>query len=542
MNEKSMKWITVLMTCAVVGLLAFQGYWINNVIEVGKKTFKHTAHEALHAVTNELEQQEILYTAEQKLKFNQRGVTVVSHDSVRFISKNANTPPIKDKVFITEETVKKLFFNTDTIDLRDPQFALEFDSEGRLGKLREGQFIDEDVMIEISRSKSQIDTVEIYDQKLQQKIEKVREKSEMVMVVLNELISKERNIQNRISKEQLDTLIARGLKNRGLDTDFAYGVYNDQSKELLLSSTDKYEDQLLKSNYRSKLFKSDVVDQHNYLTLYFPDKGFFIFKKVLISLIASLALILIIVYCYGYAIYIIKKQKQISEIKNDFINNMTHEFKTPISTVSLACEALRDKDVQKNEKFIERYIGIINDENARLGTQVEKVLQMATLDKKDFKLKLERLDIHEIIENAIQNINLQVEKRGGSIHKKLKADRRKVVADELHLTNIIYNLLDNANKYSKENPDITIATYNENGGISVSVADKGIGMSKEVVSKIFDKFYRVPTGNLHDVKGFGLGLAYVKTMLEALGGRIDVKSSMGKGSEFEIYLPQNGKN
>ncbi|MCK5369541.1 MAG: HAMP domain-containing histidine kinase, partial [Cyclobacteriaceae bacterium] len=206
----------------------------------------------------------------------------------------------------------------------------------------------------------------------------------------------------------------------------------------------------------------------------------------------------------------------------------------------LACEALQDEDVKKNETFLKRYISIIDAENKRLGLQVEKVLQMATLEKKDFKLKLEKLDVHDVIDRALGNINIQIEKRNGVIKKKLVASSKEVIADEVHLTNIIYNLLDNANKYSQENPQITIATKNKNDGIVVLVSDKGIGMSREVMSRIFEKFYRVPTGNLHDVKGFGLGLTYVKTMLDALGGSIGVKSDIAKGSTFEIYLPQNG--
>jgi two-component system phosphate regulon sensor histidine kinase PhoR len=165
---------------------------------------------------------------------------------------------------------------------------------------------------------------------------------------------------------------------------------------------------------------------------------------------------------------------------------------------------------------------------------------MATLDKKDFKLKLEMLDVHEVIDRALENINIQMEKRNGVIKKQLVASSKEVIADEVHLTNIIYNLLDNANKYSREKPEITITTENKNGGIVVQVSDKGIGMSKEVVNRIFEKFYREPTGNLHDVKGFGLGLTYVKTILDALGGSIGVKSDIAKGSTFEIYLPQNG--
>ena len=172
--------------------------------------------------------------------------------------------------------------------------------------------------------------------------------------------------------------------------------------------------------------------------------------------------------------------------------------------------------------------------------QVEKVLQMATLEKKDFKLKLEKLNVHQVIDRALENINIQIEKRDGVIKKQLLASQREVMADEVHLTNIIYNLLDNANKYSREKPEITIVTNNKKGGILLKIQDKGIGMSREVSNRIFEKFYREPTGNIHDVKGFGLGLTYVKTMLDALGGSINVKSDLAKGSTFEIYLPQHG--
>ena len=520
----------------MVGLVGFQAYWINNVVRVGEEQFNQSVHDAINSVAVGLEQQEILYTAEQKLKFNQDGVTIISHDSIRFISKNKDSNHSKN--FITEETVKKFFTSTDTIDLRDPNYSQRFDSEGQT--LREGQFIDDDVLIEISRSRSEIDTIQEYDERLKQDIAKVREKSEMVMVVLNELISKERKISNRISKEQVDSILNSNLLNRGIDTEYAFAVINDQTKELLLSTESEYNNEILKSNFRTKLFKNDLIDQHSYLFVFFPSKGVFIFSKIFISLAGSLILMLVVVFCFGYAIYTIKKQKQISEIKNDFINNMTHELKTPISTVSLACEALQDPDIKKSESFTNRYVSIIKDESIRLGMQVEKVLQMATLDKKDFKLKLVSLDMHNIIDNAIQHINLQIENRGGEIIKEFHAKQKEVVADEIHMTNIIYNLLDNANKYSPEHPKIIVTTNNVNGGIMISVRDTGIGMSKEVQTKIFDKFYRVPTGNLHDVKGFGLGLAYVKTMLTALGGRIGVKSMLHKGSEFEIYLPQHG--
>ena len=216
---------------------------------------------------------------------------------------------------------------------------------------------------------------------------------------------------------------------------------------------------------------------------------------------------------------------------------MTHEFKTPIATVSLACEALQDEQIVASGSMRNRYMKIITDENKRLGLQVEKVLQMATLDKQDFKLKVDKVNVHEIIEKVLANIDLQVQKRGGHVHKQLEAEFLVVEADEMHLTNIIYNLLDNANKYSPEHPEIVIKTKSSAKGIFINIIDQGIGMSREALNKIFDKFYRVPTGNLHDVKGFGLGLAYVKSMIEAHGGSITVKSEPKSGSNFEIYLP-----
>lgn len=217
---------------------------------------------------------------------------------------------------------------------------------------------------------------------------------------------------------------------------------------------------------------------------------------------------------------------------------MTHEFKTPISTVSLACEALQDKEISENMHIRERYLTIIKVENKRLAMQVEKVLQMATLDKGEFNLKLSDVNVNQVIEEAVSNIYMQVEKKGGSVEKVLEAGEPMIQADELHLSNIIRNLLDNANKYSPFEPKITVRTEDKPNGISIKIIDKGIGLAKESLNKIFDKFYRVPTGNVHDFKGFGLGLAYVKTMVEAHGGSINVKSELNKGSMFELFFPK----
>jgi two-component system phosphate regulon sensor histidine kinase PhoR len=219
---------------------------------------------------------------------------------------------------------------------------------------------------------------------------------------------------------------------------------------------------------------------------------------------------------------------------------MTHEFKTPISTISLAVEVMKDSEVKKDSSKMNRYLNIIQDENRRLGTQVEKVLQMALLDKGEVKLRLGNVDIHETIEQVLTNLSVQIEQKNGIVNLELEAKNSEIEADEVHLTNIIYNLLDNANKYSLENPEITIRTENVANSLKISILDKGIGMTKEQIFRIFERFYRVPTGNLHDVKGFGLGLSYVKKMVESHNGQIFVESKLGEGSKFEIIFTRKG--
>ena len=538
MTRITFKWIVVLMGLALIGLVSFQLYWINIAINVSEGHFKKSVQDALNTVSDKLEQQEIVYTAANTLHFSQEGKSWIGTDSITLISTKKNGDSSRS-ILIKEDDVRKFYFTPDSPAIDQEHLSVGIETDKPFSK-NEGVLIDQDVLVEVKRIKANIDSIVESNISSERSIKKVEEKTEMVTIVLNELFSKERKLENRIDQSQLQSLLTSSLQNQGIDIDFNYSVVDGEKHKVILTNTKENLDEVIKSEFRTNLFTRDIIPTENYLAVYFPDQQTFLIGKIWLSLASSILLVLVIIAIFGYALYTILSQKKISEIKNDFINNMTHEFKTPISTVSLACEALQDEDVKKNETFLKRYISIIDAENKRLGLQVEKVLQMATLGKKDFKLKLEKLDVHDVIDRALGNINIQIEKRNGVIKKKLVASRKEVIADEVHLTNIIYNLLDNANKYSQENPQITIATKNKNGGIVVLVSDKGIGMSREVMSRIFEKFYRVPTGNLHDVKGFGLGLTYVKTMLDALGGSIGVKSDIAKGSTFEIYLPQNG--
>ncbi|NMM46767.1 sensor histidine kinase [Marinigracilibium pacificum] len=530
-KRKTLIVIILLMSVALTALVAFQLYWIKNSLSINQQRFDQEVQEALNNVAEKLEQQEMLYNAYTGLDYSIKFFMEGEKDSFTIapLPKAELKLPEKRKTFGSIKGQPSFEY---TLSDGTGSFNLEVEKEVYLNKNDTEANLKKEIMNFYDQFDSLRDRVQDYDIKLA----KALNKSDMVKVVLNELFYGKRTITNRINPEELDSLLHAELGNNGIDLNYEYGVTNVSADTLMFAhTTDK--SKLLESTFKTKLFPNDIIGKASFLYIYFPNETGYIVKQSAITLGSSGILIMIILICFGYALYIIIRQKKISEIKNDFINNMTHEFKTPIATVSLACEALQDPEIRKIPEFYDRYLRIIKDENNRLGTQVEKVLQMATLEKEDIKLKRDKVDVEEVICKALENINLQVEKKEGKINLDLKARNHQVFADKVHLTNIVHNLLDNANKYSPVKPKISIQTYNQNGDIRIKVSDNGIGMGKDAVDKIFEKFYRVPTGNLHDVKGFGLGLTYVKTMVNAHGGDINVISELGKGSTFEISLP-----
>jgi two-component system phosphate regulon sensor histidine kinase PhoR len=252
---------------------------------------------------------------------------------------------------------------------------------------------------------------------------------------------------------------------------------------------------------------------------------------------SSAFFILILIGSFYYTIHTIIRQKKLSDIKNDFINNMTHELKTPISTISLACEALNDPDLNKSASTAANYTRMIHEENKRLSVLVENVLRSAMLDQSDFRLRTDRVDMHEIIETVLKSFQVHFDRRKVELSVQLNAANHILTGDQVHLTNAIFNLIDNALKYTPEVPAIVIKSRNQNGWFCVSVSDNGIGISRDQHKKIFDKLYRVPTGNIHNVKGFGLGLSYVKSIVEKHAGYIKLESEPGVGSTFTLFIP-----
>ena len=277
--------------------------------------------------------------------------------------------------------------------------------------------------------------------------------------------------------------------------------------------------------------------REEFLSVIVPNQKTIIWKEMIWFILGAILFTLIITAAFFITIRTLLKQKKLSEIKSDFINNMTHEFKTPLATISLAVDALKNEKVKGNEEKTNYFTGIIKEENKRMNRQVETILQAALLDKQELRLKLKKMSAHDLIVSALNNIYLQVEEKQGRIETHLEAGDDLIMADEVHFTNLINNLLDNAVKYSRDKPHISLRTMNAGNQLKIRIEDDGIGMNKETLNRIFEKFYRAHTGNVHNVKGFGLGLSYVKTMVNAHHGTIKAESVLGKGSTFTVSIP-----
>ena len=334
----------------------------------------------------------------------------------------------------------------------------------------------------------------------------------------------------------IDSLINLNLRKNNIYIDYEFNIFNETNNRLLYQWQNFNKSRFLDKAY-AFAFRSNDKSQKIYLLVYFTNQRQFLLKEESLILIISVIIILSVILIFWYSLSTIIRQEKLSTLKNDFVNNMTHEFKTPISTISLACQALTDKDMPKSIELYEAYIPIIAEENKRLGGMAEKILQTALIDKGQLKLNQEWVNVHDVIQDVVKNIEIQITQKGGKITYSLHAERFVIKADRLHLSNLIYNLLDNANKYTFENPLIEVGTQKDGDCFKFYVKDNGIGISSANQKKIFEKLYRVPTGNVHNTKGFGLGLSYVKAIVDKHGGIITLDSQLEKGTTFEVRLP-----
>ena len=513
-----------MMSFAMLGMIAFQWYWIDSVISANEERFKKDVMAALASVSDKLEKQEALEVIHLNKMVPQAFSSSGTKGSTRQWSTQGQVEVVDDFVY-KKDTI---------IDQSGIQIIAEFKAFGGTStfSFEAGQITDNQLLKLRKEEEKEI-------KRMQDQLQKLSNKTEMAFSVLENSMVRGRSPLSRFNPEQLDSLLKNELQNKGIDIPYYHAVISPEKERFVYLKNPDKKEMLANSEMRSSLFPNDIFGDTSMLVVDFPGKEQYLLRKIWMTMASSGILVVIIMFCFGYAVHIIVKQKKLSEMKNDFINNMTHELKTPIATISLATEALSDPEIGETPGLRTRYLKAIGDENHRLGDQVEKVLQMAALDKRDLNLKYEELNLSTILDNVVDNSQLQIESKGGQIKLINEENELPVLGDRAHLTNVFFNLVDNANKYSPEEPFITIRTSISSGEISIAVQDRGIGMSKEAQRHIFEKFYRVHTGNIHDVKGFGLGLTYVKSIVEAHEGTISVSSEVGRGSKFVVTLPLN---
>ena len=351
-------------------------------------------------------------------------------------------------------------------------------------------------------------------------------------------LKKHFSVEGSFTKEEVQQIIAKELKENNIKQSFEFCVHNIFKNTIMQSDGFQIADE--QASYRMELAPEDSYRSRETLYVFIREDKNLIIREMGWMILASIVFTCIIVLAFAVTVRTLFNQKKLSEIKSDFINNMTHELKTPLATISLAIDALTNEKVIHDADKIKIYSSMIKEENKRMNKQVEKILQAARLEKEEIKLTLQELDAHQIISKIAHNMALQIQEKNGTIDLRLSASDPIIDADEVHFSNIIFNLLDNAMKYSSDTPHIGVETLKHgNGMFTVRIKDNGIGMDKETQSRIFEKFYRAHTGNLHNVKGFGLGLSYVKAIVDAHNGKIKVESVPGKGSTFTITLPSN---
>lgn len=500
--KRSTIWIlTVVMAIALLGLLAMQLMYLEKMVAMRNSQFSEIVMRSMYSVSTMLEQNETKYFLDQDLVEAEQMYSDINHNSFKF---NDHPEAVIDTALKTE----------------DPSVV----RPANHNKLKDLNVRD----INDSYQQKQEDIKQLY----------LHQKSllnEVILTILNH--SSDRPIQERADSATVANYLRSELEFNGLTLPFEFAIVNRTNG--MVYKTEGYSPMSQQDVYSLVLFPNDPKSKQNTLNVTFPNKSDYIFSSVKF-LVPSLAFTFLLLGVFLYTISLAFKQKKLSEIKNDFINNMTHEFKTPISSISIAAQMLNDDSVRKSPEMLKHVSGVINDETKRLRFQVEKVLQLSLFDRKNATMRLEEEDANANIYSVINTFKLKVEKYGGHINADLDAEDPIINVDRMHFTNVIFNLLDNAVKYRREDvpPELTVATVNpDEDHIQITVQDNGIGMKREDLKKIFEKFYRVSTGNRHDVKGFGLGLAYVQKMIELFGGTIRAESEVNHGSKFIITLP-----
>ena len=571
MNRKFFAGLIILMGISILGIIAVQLVWMNNAIRVKNELFNRSVNDALNNTVNKLEDlhnfavvnrmvfhDSLMWTSEPDEEIYFESVPPPPAPDVKNNNSQVKPPrPLRiirqinpdsknSRIEIKVDTKKnqsgtfRYQIDTDTDTSGDAIVFRNKTSSGNAVFIVNSDTIitDVDSLYKISEIKidSLLTTIDTYKFFQPDFSHRAQVKAGRLKRLANKVVTEisDWDVSN-INEDQVQKVMKEELLNRNIPITFKYAIFQDSvilNKEPVVDSL-----ALQLSDFHVNLYPNDIFQKNLKLAIWFPGRESFIYRSLNWLLLTSFLFSLIILVTFGLSVFYILRQKKISEMKSDFINNMTHEFKTPIATISVATDSITNEKVVNDPEKIRYFAGMIKKENHRMNRQVEDILTIARLDRKDFEFVWETVDVHELISDAVQGIRIQVEKREGKINLELKAANPVITTDKTHGTNVIYNLLDNAIKYSVNPPEIKIATSNNAKGVLISVEDNGIGMSKSVQGKIFERFYRQTSGNIHNVKGFGLGLNYVKAVLEANHGIISVQSEPGKGSRFDVFLP-----
>lgn len=562
------------MTVALVGLIGIQVYWIKNAVKLREQKFHASVNEALGNVVYQYEKLKTAETLAVQINLQDKRRKLIyemdsinraigrTRDSLLLIQRSDHqlkhgVAPDLDRIHTSDHT--NIWFgggeaseNQVHLVYGQQEVAFEIsvyeeflvDSSGYMVKRSREQHFETPNYGPIRRPRlpESNDQYTWYLDSVKQaqimNLKWLEKRANMVNEIFEEIVNVDLYGKSaEIDTLALDSLLRQQLKDKGIGASYAYGIFDPFMNPYYLASETEHLDGVQASEHKVNLLPGNVFSQPRFLSIFFPDQNKYLLRTMWLLLTISAMFILVIIFSFSFTVSTIIRQKKVSEIKNDFINNMTHELKTPISTISLACQALNDPDIKSKKGIVDNYINVIADENKRLAMVVENVLQTAVMDKGELKLKPVDLDLHEMVDQVLQNMKIQIEQKGGQFITDLKATETMVQADKVHLTNVVFNLVDNALKYIEKIPVIKVGTRNETNGIVIYVEDNGIGIKKENQKKIFEKLFRVPTGNIHNVKGFGLGLSYVKAIVDKHNGHIKVKSEPNKGSRFEIFIP-----
>jgi two-component system phosphate regulon sensor histidine kinase PhoR len=509
MNMKKFTGLIVLMVVSVVAIVWVQVTWISNSVRAQNEQFDFFVINSLRNTAHSME-------TNRRMNFLNE----------MFIRGYSALPQAIERSASQNPTVRSYSFQSQTTSESDSVEIIVSENDNPPVRMK--------VTRQEAREKMGSSFVVGSDEYMRWMQQQAIEFQSMSNQLASEMFVWERN--REINKEELLQTLKGELAASGIETPFEFAVIRGDSIIDGVIERAKRKD-FLDSPYKVSLFTQDLFRRGEILSVVFPRKTNYVIGTMGLMLGGFGLFLLIILSTFALSLWFIIRQKKTSEMQADFINNMTHEFKTPIATISLAADTIANSRVITDENRVRHFISMIKKENSRMNRQVETILQIATLDKHEMDFKFAPIDLHEVINQAIDTIEIQVTDRGGVVRRYLDAENSIISGDTEHLRNLVHNLLDNANKYSEEAPDISVTTRSNDSGIFLIVADRGIGMSKVVQNRVFERFYRETTGNIHNVKGFGLGLNYVKAVTDAHGGTVTVESEQGEGSVFTVFLP-----